>query len=69
MRPTITGATKADGVEFSSEEITAEFMDREVAGFDGEKSVIFGRDAPDATVQRDALFTAIFGAPHPDAVI
>lgn len=69
MRPTITGATKADGVEFSSEEVTAEFMDREVPGFDGEKSVIFGRDTPDATVQRDALFTAIFGAPHPDVVI
>jgi 2-methylaconitate cis-trans-isomerase PrpF len=29
--------------------------------------VIFGRDLPDATTQRDALFTAIFGAPHPDA--
>lgn len=68
MRPTISGATKADGVEFTSEEITAEFMDRNVAGFGGEKSVIFGRDLPDATAQRDALFTAIFGVPHPDAV-
>ena len=69
MRPTITGQTKADGVEFSSEEITAEFMDRDVAGFDGTKSVIFGRDGADETIQRDALFTAIFGAPHPGAPV
>lgn len=69
MRPTITGQTKADGVEFSSEEITAEFMDRDVDGFDGTKSVIFGRDEVGATTQRDALFTAIFGAPHPDAPV
>jgi hypothetical protein len=55
-------------VEFSSEEITAEFMDRDVDGFTGEKSVIFGRDLPDANTQRDALFTAIFGANHPDFV-
>lgn len=69
MRPSITGATKADGVEFSSEEMTAEFMDREVTGFDDEKSVIFGRDLPGETAQRDALFTAVFGSPHPDAIV
>lgn len=69
MRPSINGTTKADGVEFSSEEMTAEFMDRDVAGFDDAKSVIFGRDLPGATVQRDALFAAVFGAPHPDAPV
>lgn len=68
MRPSINGTTKADGVEFSSEEMTAEFMDRTVEGFDDEKSVLFGRDLPGATAQRDALFTAVFGANHPDFV-
>ncbi|MFJ7932314.1 major tail protein [Peribacillus sp. NPDC096448] len=65
MRPNMEGKTKEDGVEFSSEEISAEFMDREVAGFNEEKSVIFGRDAKGVTVQRDALFTAVFGKPYP----
>ncbi|MBL3644033.1 phage tail protein [Bacillus sp. RHFB] len=65
MRPNVEGKTKEDGVEFSSEEISAEFMDREVAGFNEEKSVIFGRDAKGVTVQRDALFTAVFGKPYP----
>ena len=66
MRPNIEGTTKEDSVEFSSEEITAEFMDREVTGFDEEKSVIFGRDDSGDTTNRDALFQAIFGQPHPD---
>lgn len=67
MRPGINATSKADGVEFSSEEITAEFLDRTVAGFDDEKSVLFGRDMPGETAQRDALFTAVFGVAHPDA--
>lgn len=69
MRPTISGQSKADGVEFSSEEVTAEFMDRDVDGFTGEKSVLFGRDEPGATAQRDALFTAIFGTTYPGAPV
>src|SRR5690606_8008891 len=44
MRPSINGQTKQDGVEFSTEEITAEFMEREVEGFAEEKTVVFGRD-------------------------
>lgn len=69
MRPNMEGKTKEDGVEFSSEEISAEFMDREVAGFAEEKSVIFGRDAKGVTVQRDALFTAVFGKPYPGTTV
>ena len=69
MRPSISGQSKADGVEFSSEEVTAEFMDRDVDGFTGEKSVLFGRDEPGATAQRDALFTAIFGTTYPGAPV
>ncbi|MGE6379979.1 major tail protein [Peribacillus muralis] len=65
MRPNIEGKTKEDGVDFSSEEISAEFMDREVDGFVEEKSVIFGRDAKGVTAQRDELFTAVFGKSYP----
>lgn len=65
MRPGITGETKSDGVAFSSDEISAEFMDREVAGFDDEKSVVFGRDEKGTTIARDALFLAVFGQAYP----
>lgn len=68
MRPNITGQTKGEGVEFSSEEVTAEFMDRAVDGFDNEKSAIFGRDEKGQTSSRDALFQAIFGQNHPSVV-
>ncbi|SNZ14554.1 phage major tail protein, phi13 family [Terribacillus aidingensis] len=68
MRSNITGQTKGDGVEFSSEEVTAEFMDRTVKGFENEKSAIFGRDAKGQTTNRDALFQAIFGQAHPSVV-
>src|SRR5699024_7563577 len=66
-RPNIEGQTKEDGVEFSSEEIEAQFMDREVDGFSDEKSVIFAKDEKGETTNRDALFMVIFGVPHPDA--
>ena len=65
LRPNIAGSTKEDGVEFSNEEITAQFMDREVTGFNEEKSVIFGRDEKGSTTKRDALFLAVFGKPYP----
>jgi phi13 family phage major tail protein len=67
MRPNITGQTKQEEVEFSSEEITAEFMDRKVEGFEEEKTVIFGRDDKGSTVARDAVYKALFGIPHPNA--
>ncbi len=65
MRPNINGQTKQDSVEFSSEEVTAEFMDRKVDGFTEEKSAVFGRDEKGTTTQRDALFMAVFGKPYP----
>lgn len=68
MRNTTTGQTKQDGVEFSSEEVTAEFMDREVEGFTEEKSLLFARDAKGTTTQRDALFQAVFGQAYPTAI-
>jgi phi13 family phage major tail protein len=67
MRPNIEGKSKEDKVDFSSEEITAEFMDRKVEGFEEEKTVIFGRDDKGSTVARDAVYKALFGIPHPNA--
>lgn len=64
-RPNIEGQTKQDGVEFTSEEISAQFMDREVEGFSDEKSVIFAHEKKGETTKRDALFMKIFGAPYP----
>ena len=69
LRPNVTGETKADGVTFGTDEITAEFMDREVAGFNDDKSVIFGKDAKGSTVARDALFTALFGQAYPGVTV
>lgn len=60
-RPSIEGQTKEDGVEFSSEEIEAQFMDRKVAGFNDEKSVLFAVDKKGETTNRDAIFEKIFG--------
>lgn len=68
-RPTIEGQTKEDGVEFSTEEIEAAFMDRKVEGFTDEKSVLFAYDEKDSTTNRDALFLKVFGVPHPDAEV
>lgn len=68
LRPSIAGETKTESVTFGADEITAEFMDRDVNGFDDEKSVVFGRDASGSTVAREAVFQAIFGQNHPDYV-
>ena len=68
-RPNITGQTKGETTEFTSEEIAAQFMDREVEGFDKEKSVIFGYDPAGQTTQRDKLFQKVFGMPYPTATI
>ncbi|WP_407270597.1 major tail protein [Radiobacillus sp. PE A8.2] len=67
-RPNVSGNSKEGGnTQFSSEEITAQFMDREVVGFaKGKKSVIFARDAKDSTTNRDVLFQKIFGLAHPE---
>ncbi len=65
MRPNIEGQTKEDGTEFSSEEIEAQFMDREVDGFADEKSVLFATDKKGTTTNRDALFLKIFGKAYP----
>ena len=68
-RPNVSGKSKAGGTtEFTAEEIVAQFMDRKVAGFNSEKSVIFAADKKNENTNRDALFTKIFGAPFPGAL-
>lgn len=69
MRPNINGQTKQEGTEFQSDEISAEFMDRDVTGFSKEKSVVFGYDEAATTTQRDALFQAVFGTAYPGAPV
>lgn len=64
-RPNVTGKSKEGSVEFSNEEITAQFMDRVVDGFEDEKSVIFAYDKKGETTNRDALFEKVFGKPYP----
>lgn len=64
-RPNVTGNTKGESTEFSSEEISAEFMDRELEGFSEEKSTVFAHDKKGDTKNRDALFKKIFGKSYP----
>ena len=66
LKPSETASTKTDSTTFSSDSVTAEFMDREVTGFTEEKSVIFGRDEKGETTNRDALFQALFGQAYPE---
>lgn len=69
MRPNVEGQTKEGGsVEFGADETSAEFMDREVEGFEKEQSVVFAKDEKGANTQRDALFQAIFGTVYPGSV-
>ena len=42
--PEVSGQTKEDGVEFSQDQSTAEFMPAEVEGFDKEQTMLLGRD-------------------------
>lgn len=61
MKPNSENQGKQDSTEFSSEEVTAEFMDREVQGFEEEKSALFAKEAKGETTKRDALFQKVFG--------
>lgn len=71
MPPNTTGQSKQDGsVEFGSDEVSGEFMPREVDGIEDEdKGTMFVfYDAPGETTNRDFLFNLIFGKPHPEDV-
>src|SRR5699024_1299598 len=59
--PELEGNTKVDGVEFSSDSTTAEYMQAPVAGFEEEKAMLLGHDAKGTTVMEDAIWAAVFG--------
>lgn len=59
--PELEGNTKEDGVEFSSDSTTAEFMQAPVKGFETEKSMLTGHDEKGSTVMKDAIWEAVFG--------
>lgn len=59
--PDLEGSTKEDGVEFSSDSASAEFMPTKVEGFTEEKSMLLGHDEKGSTVMRDAIWKAVFG--------
>lgn len=59
--PDLEGSTKEDGVEFSSDSASAEFMPAKVEGFTEQKSMLLGHDEKGSTVMRDAIWKAVFG--------
>lgn len=65
--PEMSGQTKEDGVEFSQDQSTGEFMQAEVEGFENEQTMLLGRDEKGSTVMRDAIWKKVFGIAHPDA--
>ena len=52
---------KEDGVEFGSDEIEGQFMEREVDGFNEELAVVMAYDDKGKTEGRDTIFNSIFG--------
>ncbi|UXS76370.1 major tail protein [Staphylococcus chromogenes] len=60
-RPNKEGRTKEDGVEFGSDEIEGQFMERKVEGFDEELAVMMSYDPKGSTEGRDAVFQSMFG--------
>lgn len=60
-RPDKEGQTKEDKVEFGSDEIEGQFMERYVDGFTEELAVMMAYDPKGSTEGRDAIFASIFG--------
>ena len=55
------GQTKEDGVEFGSDEIEGQFMERAVGGFNEELAVMMAYEPKGSTEGKDAVFQSIFG--------
>ena len=64
-RPSEENQTKADGVEFASDSVSGEFMDRDVDGYEKPKSYLKGYEETGSTAVRDALFQKVFGTAFP----
>lgn len=60
-RPNKEGKTKENGVEFGSDEIEGQFMERKVEGFDEEMAVVMSYEPKGSTEGRDAVFQSMFG--------
>ncbi|WP_390902748.1 major tail protein, partial [Staphylococcus arlettae] len=58
-RPNKEGQTKEDGVEFGSDEIEGQFMERQVGGFNEELAVLMAYDDKGSTAGRDSIFESI----------
>ncbi|MGQ5218464.1 major tail protein [Staphylococcus equorum] len=67
-RPNKEGQTKEDGVEFGSDEIEGQFMERQVGGFNEELAVIMAYDDKGVTEGRDSIFDSIFAGKTFDQV-
>ncbi|OIS53537.1 phage tail protein [Staphylococcus equorum] len=67
-RPNKEGQTKEDGVEFGSDEIEGQFMERQVGGFNEELAVIMAYDDKGTTEGRDSIFDSIFAGKTFDQV-
>ncbi len=65
--PEFSGNTKEDGVEFSQDQSTGEFMQAKVEGFEEEQTMLLGHDEKGSTKMRDAIYKAVFGVVHPEA--
>ena len=65
--PEFSGNTKEDGVEFSQDSSTGEFMQAKVEGFEKEQTMLLGHDEAGSTKMRDAIYKAVFGVAHPEA--
>lgn len=64
--PEDEGQTKEDSVEFGSSSTTAEFMEKEITGFEQPKTMLMGHDAKGSTTTRDLIWEKIFGSLQED---
>ncbi|MFB4471825.1 major tail protein [Oceanobacillus caeni] len=64
---TTESQTKGESIEFTGNETSGQFMPREIDGIDEDMTYLVAYDKRGETEQRDALFQAIFGVPHPEA--
>ncbi|MCE5003200.1 major tail protein [Staphylococcus pseudoxylosus] len=60
-RPNKEGQTKEDGVEFGSDEIEGQFMERSVGGFDEDLAVMMAYEPKGSSEGKDTVFQSIFG--------
>ena len=60
-RPNKEGQTKEDSVEFGTDQIEGQFMERYVDGYDEDLSLVMAYDESGSNEGRDALFQSIFG--------